>query len=58
MNKLQPLDLWVNRKYKEQLKSYFHEWYSKQVVDQLNDREAETGKTVGQIVSRHLEIIS
>lgn len=43
-DKLQPLDLSLNREYKEQLKGHFHDWYSQQVVQQLSAREDETGE--------------
>jgi len=43
-DKLQPLDLSLNREYKEELKSHFHDWYSAQVIRQIDEREDETGE--------------
>jgi hypothetical protein len=43
-DKLQPLDLSVNHEYKEILKTRFHDWYSAQVVQRLNDQEDITGE--------------
>ncbi|XP_063400328.1 uncharacterized protein LOC134684939 [Mytilus trossulus] len=43
-DRLQPLDLSVNREYKEQLKSYFHDWYSAEVIHQINEQEDSTGE--------------
>ena len=37
-DRLQPLDIAVNHEYKEILKSRFHDWYSKEVIAQLNDQ--------------------
>jgi hypothetical protein len=48
-DKLQPLDLSVNREYKEILKTHFHDWYSAQVVQQLNDHEDITGERTSSI---------
>ncbi|VDH90101.1 Hypothetical predicted protein [Mytilus galloprovincialis] len=49
-DKLQPLDLSVNREYKEQLKSNFHDWYSAQVVQQLNHQEDITGERAPKVI--------
>ncbi|CAC5407902.1 unnamed protein product [Mytilus coruscus] len=49
-DKLQPLDLSVNREYKEQLKSNFHDWYSAQVVQQLNHQEDITGERAPMVI--------
>ncbi|CAC5413807.1 unnamed protein product [Mytilus coruscus] len=43
-DRLQPLDLSVNREYKEQLKSHFHDWYSAEVIHQINEQEDSTGE--------------
>ena len=48
-DKLQSLDLSVNHEYKEILKTHFHDWYSAQVVQQLNDHEDITGEHTSSI---------
>lgn len=50
-DKLQPLDLSVNREYKEQLKSQFHDWYSAQVMQQLNQQEDITGDRESNVIA-------
>jgi len=49
-DKLQPLDLSINREYKEQLKSQFHDWYSAQVMQQLNQQEDITGDRESNVI--------
>lgn len=48
-DKLQQLDLSVNREYKEILKTLFHDWYSAQVVQQLNDQKDIFGERTSSI---------
>lgn len=42
-DKLQPLDLSVNREYKEELKAHFHDWYSAEIMQLLKQQEADSG---------------
>ena len=41
-DKLQPLDLSLNREYKEELKAHFHDWYSSEVMQLLKQHEDDT----------------
>ena len=40
-DKLQPMDISVNKPAKDYLKAHFDEWYSQQVIKQLEGRELE-----------------
>ena len=43
-DKLQPLDLLINKPFKEALKGAFHKWYSNEVVSQMSAMEDEGGE--------------
>lgn len=48
-DKLQPLDLTVNKEYKDILKARFHDWYAQEVMGQLQEREAEGDDASGYV---------
>ena len=44
-DRLQPLDLTVNKDFKDELKNSFQNWYADEVVAQMDKQEEETGET-------------
>ena len=52
---LQPMDLSVNKPAKDFLKRRFEEWYSGEVMKQLDGKENETGLGADQPWSTHTE---
>ncbi len=52
-DKLQPLDLTLNKEYKDELKACFHDWYSREVQDMMDRKKEESGEdseSVGEVV--------
>ena len=45
-DRLQPLDLAVNKPLKDQMKRQFHQWYSKEVEKRVKDAKTEDGKVI------------
>ena len=45
-DRLQPLDLAVNKPLKDQMKRQFHQWYAKEVEKKVKDAKTEDGKVI------------
>ncbi len=48
-DKLQPLDLTLNKEYKEELKACFHDWYAREVQDMMERKKDESGEDVESV---------